>query len=480
MEAAARLSHPNVVRAYDADEDDGLSFLVMEYVAGVDLARLVNKRGPLPLDEALDYVIQAAKGMAYAHTQGIVHRDIKPSNLLLVPSGTVKVLDLGLAKLVQSSNSVFPNGTTEAGVILGTMDYMSPEQHEDTGRADARSDVYSLGCTFFFLLTGRPVYEVDSTVAKIIAHRERPVPSLLELRDDIPQDVDAIFRRMVAKEPNKRYPSMNAVITDLEECREVQEMIPTGSPTPRALDNTEAGRMFQDTVHSPASSTYCSDRRVSSGWEKLVGAAFLGIGLLALLFGVVFKIQTPAGRVVVEVDQPNAVVEVDDGKIRITTEDIGHPVEFEIDDGKHTLHVSKDGFKSETREFSIESQGERVLHVELRPEVPPVTRTPTTNTVPQAPNLCSGPSRLIDSDDNWSLPDGVPAPATAPFDVAQARRLQEPWADYLGIPLEMTNSAGMTFVLIPPGEFMMGLNRERGDMGNGDERWKTGFQFLRV
>ncbi len=155
VEAAGRLKHPNVVAALDADEDRGVHFLVMEFVEGRDLDRIVRDRGPMPVSQAIDCLIQAACGLEAAHAQGIVHRDIKPGNLMLDSQGTVRVLDLGLARLVDAAN---PFGQaagarlTESGMYMGTVDFMAPEQAEDSRRADHRADIYALGCTLFYLL----------------------------------------------------------------------------------------------------------------------------------------------------------------------------------------------------------------------------------------------------------------------------------------------------------------------------------------
>ena len=217
VEAAARLKHPNIVTAYDADEAGGTHFLVMEYVDGTDLSSLVKKRGPLPLDQALDCILQAARGLQYAHEHGVVHRDIKPANLLLDRQGTVKILDMGLARL--DSAGAEQDQLTGTGQIMGTVDYMAPEQAMDTKHADARADIYSLGVTLWYLLTGRPLFDGETTVEKLMAHQTKPVPSLRSACPDVSPELEAVFAKMVAKTPEARYQTMAEVIADLEQCR---------------------------------------------------------------------------------------------------------------------------------------------------------------------------------------------------------------------------------------------------------------------
>ncbi len=218
VKAAARLHHPHIVTAYDADEDQGHHFLVMEYVAGRDLAALV-KQGPLPLGKALRYTAQAARGLEYAHGEGVIHRDIKPANLLLNSKGVVKVLDMGIARVAatdQSGEAVTQAELTQAGMILGTVDFMAPEQAIDSKSADHRADIYSLGCTLYFLLTGTPLHTGKNIIEKIIAHREREAPPLLALRPDAPPALDDLVRRMTSRLPENRVASMTEVALALE------------------------------------------------------------------------------------------------------------------------------------------------------------------------------------------------------------------------------------------------------------------------
>jgi serine/threonine protein kinase len=217
VEAVARLSHPNIIMAHDADEDEVGHFLVMEFVNGRDLATEVHKRGPLPVEEAVDCILQAARGLEYAHGQGIIHRDIKPANLLRDASGVVKVADLGLARFEESTGKPdAASALTQAGTVMGTADYMSPEQATGATDLDHRTDIYSLGCALHFLLLGKPPYEGPSMMAVLLKHRDSPIPSLTALRGDVPAELDALFRLMVEKAPAARIQTMTEVVRVLE------------------------------------------------------------------------------------------------------------------------------------------------------------------------------------------------------------------------------------------------------------------------
>src|SRR5262245_10454715 len=224
VELAGRVASPHVVTAHDAGEAEGQPFLVMEYVAGRSLADLVKQHGPLPVRLALQYVRQAARGLADAHAAGIVHRDVKPSNLLVDANGTVKVLDLGLARAYLETNEK-DSDLTHSRAVMGTAAYMAPEQAADTRSADARADIYSLGCTLFFLLTGQPPFEGKTVMEVLFAHRERPLPSPTRVRPDCPPAVDALLRRMTAKRPEHRPADMKTVLAELD-CLLAQPLVP--------------------------------------------------------------------------------------------------------------------------------------------------------------------------------------------------------------------------------------------------------------
>jgi tRNA A-37 threonylcarbamoyl transferase component Bud32 len=206
-QAAARLSHPNIVSVYDAAEIEGTYFLVMEYVAGTDLAALVQRHGPLPVSLACEYVRQAALGLQHAFERGLVHRDIKPANLLLTADGTrVKILDMGVARLPQV-DELDPSLSelTETGAVLGTPAYLAPEQARDARQVDIRGDIYSLGCTLYYILTGQPPFKGISLAEIVLQQQLEEPPPLDQLRAGVPGAVQAILRKMLAKRPQERY-----------------------------------------------------------------------------------------------------------------------------------------------------------------------------------------------------------------------------------------------------------------------------------
>jgi len=201
--AVARLDHPNIVRAHDIDHDDKLHFIVLEFVDGVNLHDFIRRNGTLKPERAAHYVRQAALGLQHAHESGLVHRDIKPGNLLLDRQGVVKILDMGLARFFHEDSAAFIK-EYEVGYIIGTGDYIAPEQIIDS-RVDIRADIYSLGGTMYYLLTGKSPFQDGSNAQKIIWHQVRHPKSLRVVRPDVPEDLLRVFERIIAKEPDRRY-----------------------------------------------------------------------------------------------------------------------------------------------------------------------------------------------------------------------------------------------------------------------------------
>ncbi len=218
VEAAAKLRHPNFVTADDADFCSGVQFLVMEYIDGSDLSALVKQDGPFSIEAAINIVMQAGRGLAVAHAQGIVHGDIRPAKLLLDKTGTVKILGTGMARMHAAGDAATQPESRVTNTISGTVDFLAPEQALTLNAADPRSDIYSLGCTLFYLLTGRPPYEGETKVARLLAHQNEPIPSIRALRSEVSQALDVVFGRMVVKSVDDRYQTLTAAVADLERC----------------------------------------------------------------------------------------------------------------------------------------------------------------------------------------------------------------------------------------------------------------------
>jgi serine/threonine protein kinase len=199
VRAAARLDHPHVVTVHDADQVGELHFLVMEHVRGATLEAVVGQEGPLPVEEACAYARQAALALQHAHEHGLVHRDVKPANLLRTRQGVVKLADFGLARMPGDGP-----GSQASLTVVGTPDYAAPEQARDPAQAGPRSDIYSLGCTLYFLLTGQPPFPGGTALQKLLAHQDRDAPPVRELRPEVPPATAALLKRMLAKDPAGR------------------------------------------------------------------------------------------------------------------------------------------------------------------------------------------------------------------------------------------------------------------------------------
>jgi len=212
-QSAARLDHQNIARAYYVGEDQGLQYIVFEFIDGVNVRDLVEQRGSLSLAETISIALQMAEALDHAYNRDVVHRDIKPSNILITDSGQAKLVDMGLARLHQMEHS--GDDLTASGVTLGTFDYISPEQARDPRMADVRSDIYSLGCTVYFMLTGRPPFPEGTVLQKLLQHQGDAPPDLHEFRPDLPDEALRVVGRMLAKSPDQRYQVPQDLIREL-------------------------------------------------------------------------------------------------------------------------------------------------------------------------------------------------------------------------------------------------------------------------
>jgi serine/threonine protein kinase len=411
---AARLHHPNIVTAYSVLRVGESLVLAMEYVEGLDLAQMVKARGPLPVAHACNYVHQAALGLQHAHEHGMVHRDIKPSNLMLARQGNralIKVLDFGLAK-VQSEGAV-DGGLTHEGQMLGTPDYIAPEQISDARRADIRADIYSLGCTLYYLLTGGPPFQGTSLYDILQAHHSMDAKPLNLARPEVPVELAALVAKMMAKEPERRFQTPKEVAQALTPFFK-KGGVASGGPKPEfsQAGQTDArpaapragsvpARSAAELAPAPGSSVRKPATTASpdSLWESLVVLRgtersqdktpasasprrprwlwpVAAIGLLLLGFvavwGVLIKIWTPEGFIVLKDLPDQAMVVVDGKKADVHWLDEGGRAEITVTPGEHDVQVKKDGFTMKGGTVRVERGGKRILTVQLEPlESPP-------------------------------------------------------------------------------------------------------------
>ena len=389
--AAAKLSHMNIVTAHDADEADGIHFLVMECVDGQDLASLVKQQGPLDAARAVDYTLQAAVGLEYAHQHGIVHRDIKPANILLSNDGAIKILDMGLARIEGAKTN--DDALTATGQVMGTLDFMSPEQALDTRNVDGRTDVYSLGCTLFYLLTGQAPYDGDTMTKKILAHREEPIPSLRDACPDVPESLDTIYQTMLLKDPADRQASMAEVIEQLTACDVTPQSGPpplpqkqgfvedTLSATADSVDDTSALEppdiSLDRSIVTPNEAV--APNRVADRHERprssirslsdvpwIVPAIAVGVLGIALILVILFIFRREHQTVQVEIDSAlldDATVTVKlDGK-ELEIAGLGETIKLKP--GEHSYEIYRGDEKIVAREFTVLKGNNPALRISI-------------------------------------------------------------------------------------------------------------------
>lgn len=350
VKAAAKLHHPNIVTAFDAEEIGSVVVLVMEFVEGRSLADMLHERGPLPVRDACGYALQAARGIAHAHSLGMVHRDVKPHNLMLTADGCVKILDFGLARFVSegladagTEETTPPDapteGLTSTGAVMGTLDYMAPEQARDAHSADARADVYALGCTLYHLLTGQVPFPGETALEKLARLTSDEPPTLTKLRPDVPPELAALVGKMMAKRPEDR-----------------------------TATATEAAKLLAPFACEPEPAR----RSFRKWWAALAAAMMLIAG--AVVANAVIKIPTERGEVVIETDDAEIEVVVKGDRIvRIRDPKTGR--EYTLDRKNLTLgETDGDGLQvtlDGTRPVILKRNGTTIATVRLAvPETP--------------------------------------------------------------------------------------------------------------
>jgi serine/threonine protein kinase len=291
--AAAQLTHHNVIQIYDIGEDKGQHFFSMEFVPGQSLMDIVKKEGKLPAEVAVGYILQAARGLRYGHNQGMVHRDIKPDNLMLNLEGVVKVADLGLVKLpggdlpeqagaLPPADDDTPGNTnlTRTGAVMGTPAYMSPEQSTDSGSVDARADIYSLGCTLYVLITGRPPFEGKTALEIISKHQTEPITPPEVVVKRVPPALSSILLKMMAKRPEDRHQTMDEVIAALEGFLGLERTGPFNPKEEQAdqLEKCAHQYQFRSKAGAKRSMGFAFFAACALG---VVGAAFMGMTAVA-------------------------------------------------------------------------------------------------------------------------------------------------------------------------------------------------------
>lgn len=234
--SAARLDHPCIARVYYVGEDRGLQYIIFEYIEGINVRDLVLRDGPLSIADTLSYSIQIADALTHAWQRNVVHRDIKPSNIIVTKEGQAKLVDMGLARMHEVGPTADADqDLTATGMTIGTFDYIAPEQARNPRDADTRSDIYSLGCTMFYMLTGQPPFPGGTPLQKLLSHQGDPPPSLYNLRPDIPQPLALVVGRILAKQPELRYqtpPDLNSALLQVTDQLGVARPVLTSLLTP--------------------------------------------------------------------------------------------------------------------------------------------------------------------------------------------------------------------------------------------------------
>jgi serine/threonine protein kinase len=466
IRSAGQLHHPNIVGAYSAFRAGQSIVFAMEYVEGQDLAQYVKAQGLLPVAHAAYFISQAAQGLQYAHEKGLVHRDIKPSNLILAREGrraVVKVADFGLAKATREGPA--DKGLTHTGQMLGTPDYIAPEQSLDAAKADIRADIYSLGCTLHYLLAGAPPFQGASLYEVLQAHHSMEAKPLNSVRPDVPSELAAAVGNMMAKDPDRRYQTPGEVIQALRPFYQARVSVSEAGKAelsravpaqPVELEARPVRVAFPPPP--PSVGKQFKPKRPASRWQSLVGlkwqirqwaqsvgaaasrlwppppwlwpalAGLVLLGVLIVWAPSVLNLKAPGGVVVVENVPNDAVVELDGEKVQVAPT-FGHLLELPVEPGRHVVVVRQGGSVLLAESATLQSGGRLKLGI------------PPGSTAAQAPTSTAPTAALPGK--------RSPTPAAASGAVSLASKVADNPAPSLRPPDELSNEyTGMKLVRI--------------------------------
>ncbi len=464
--AAAQLSHPNIVLAHDAGEAGDIHFLAMEYVEGVDLAKLVKQSGPLAIPLACDFIRQAALGLQHASGKGVVHRDIKPGNLLVTKTSdgvaVVKILDFGLARFESETGP--KRNLTQIGKVVGTVDYISPEQAENARKADIRSDIYSLGCSLFYLLTGQAPFPGETAVERLSARLVGKPESVRALRREVPEGLEQILLKMLARDPANRFQTPAEVAAALEafskpgkvKARTADSV--SGKPAARDEGSGTIEAVVKKRTQATGPNPFANleeEDKTSTGLDKAKPTAFKAFNAdrgpqsssrkpaprgrgwpVVVIFGLCMLLLLTCGVGIGIVALGPSELFARNAKDNDKPSDKEKPPDQDrkpADKGKSALGTAKPSDKDKPPgDGDKPSDKDRIVADKDKPsdkDKPPVAG--------------KEPARL-----------------TAPFTAQQAKEAQVAWAKYLGRQIEeeidLGNGVQLVVVLIPPGTFRMG------------------------
>ena len=287
------MDHPHIVRAVDAGEDQGRFFLVLEYIDGEDLDAIVLRNGPLAIAEAIRVGIELGLALQHLHAHGLIHRDVKPSNLIRHRhSGMIKLLDLGLSRFdaAQNQNGQESFATTQQGVVLGTPDFIAPEQAINSQKADIRSDLYSAGCTLFFLLTGNVPFPGGTAVEKLIRQHQDATPDLQDIRTDIPPQLAAIVAKLLAKKTEARYQKPVDYVKALVEFQKSWQAASTAANRPtNSSEQVDFSRLLDDDPEITAQMLRPRENTIATRWAIPTA---LAIAMVAIVLAITCRYRT--------------------------------------------------------------------------------------------------------------------------------------------------------------------------------------------